>query len=57
MFHRDSSRREGLHLLVDQTAPVSENGERIAGKRCPRKNIELNEFVSAGHLVLFNNSQ
>src|SRR6267378_3367367 len=44
---------ERLHLLVGQTARVRENRERIAGERCLRKNIELNEFVSAGHLVLF----
>src|SRR5882762_475465 len=38
--------REGLHLLVGQTARVSENGERIAGERCLRKNIKLQEFAS-----------
>jgi hypothetical protein len=37
---------EGLHLLLGQTARVGENGERIAGKRRPRKNVELNEFIS-----------
>src|SRR4029077_14655823 len=41
---------ESLHVLVGQTARVGENGERIAGERCLRKNIELNEFVSAGHI-------
>ena len=43
--------RESLHLLVGQTARVGKNRQRIAGERCLRKNIELNEFVSAGHLV------
>jgi hypothetical protein len=42
--------RKGLHLLVGQTAGVCENGERIAGKWRPRKNIKLNEFVSLGHI-------
>src|SRR6267378_5594600 len=49
-FRKIHLAREGLHLLVGQTARVCENGERIAGKWRPRKNVKLKEFVSAGHI-------
>src|SRR4029453_11503767 len=52
-FRKVHLARERLHLLIAQTARVGENGQRIAGKRRLRKNIELHEFVSAGHLFPF----
>src|SRR5436190_14550434 len=45
---------ERLHLLVIQTARVGKNRERIAGERRSRENIELNKFVSVGHVFGFN---
>src|SRR5439155_21948573 len=45
--------RESLYFTIIQAARVGKNGERIAGKRRPRKYVKLHEFVTARHLWAF----